>query len=357
MKYIIVFVLPFLFGSLYGQRTMYVDDFDSIINNDEDKTRLLTYAASNQFDCLILYDLHTIHAQHDLTDPVTNQLLADFISSAKVKYGITKIGGAGENSWFMENRIIAYNNTRTSTNEKFDILVMEYEFWSSTLSGPGGYYCTSYLTPHALPCDTAGAYQFCIDELENMKSLTNGSSHPMTVEMYVGWPTVSQLHEISSLIDRTLIHAYVSNPSAAYNYALTRLENYASFTAVANVGIIYSAEPNFLGPWLENSSMTQAESIFMNNYSSSPALWNAHVDIDGFVYFAYTHLLCEIGENNFMGTAETDEIHMMTSPIFSTSDIVNNASVVYHSETEISLENGFSISTECSLEAAIQDCQ
>lgn len=356
MKFVFVLILPFIFNPLFAQRTMYVNDFETIIDNDEDKTRLLSYAQSNQFDYLILYDLHTVHTQYDLTNSATNQILVDFISDAKNNYGITRIGAATENAWFIENRIIAYNNTCSYAHEKFDIMVMEYEFWSSPLTSPGGYYCNTYLAPNGFVCDSNGAYQFCINELQTMKNLALASSHPMTVEMYVGWPSATQLHGIADVVDRTMIHAYVTDPNTAFAYAETRFVNYNSYVDEADIGIIYSAEPNFSGPWMANNSINLAEAIFINDYNSSAGAWKANVNFDGFVYFAYSYLLCDIGLNDFNGIVDNDEIHKVSSSLSSSAELVNDVAVSYNSETDITLLQGFLIELGSSLQADIQPC-
>jgi hypothetical protein len=112
----------------------------------------------------------------------------------------------------------------------------------------------------------------------------------MTVEMYVGWPDATELQEIADIVDKTLIHAYVTDPSTAFTYALTRLEDYDTYTGVADVSIIYSAEPNFMGPWLADNGLAEAESIFMNDYNAASGNWKNHVNLEEFTYFTYSYL-------------------------------------------------------------------
>ena len=241
MKYFLVHLLLIVSPFLTAQRALYVNDFANIINDAAQKTELLTYAQRNQITDLIFYELHLVHNQHDLTNAATNQILADFLTDAKQNYGITKVAAAGENAWFFENRIIAYNDSRILAIEKFDVLGMEFEFWTPLFTDPGGYYCVNYLTPNGFSCDNAGAYAFCKGELQQMATLAAANSHPMTVEMYVGWPTAIQLQEIADIVDKTLIHAYVTDPSTAFTYALTRLEDYDTYAGVADISIIFSA--------------------------------------------------------------------------------------------------------------------
>ncbi len=270
------------------ERSMYVDDFDTVINSASAKITLLQYAKSHKITYLILYDLYTVHNQHNLTNAATNQILADFIADAKNNYGITKIAAAGENASFFQTRILAYNNTRSNPKEKFDVLGMEFEFWTPSLTNSGGFYCDDYLIPNALPCDSVGAFAFCKSQLLQMRMMADASSHPLTVEMYVGWLNAGQMKIIAGLVDRMLVHAYVTNPTTSYTYALTRLQNYATINGMENVTIIFSAEPNFMGPWLNTNSLQSAEQTFLNAYNAASGSWKSHVNLQGFTYFTYS---------------------------------------------------------------------
>lgn len=284
---LLLFLLVFcLFAK--AERSLYVNDFDEIINDAALKTTLLEYAENNEITYLLFYDLHLIHNEHDLTNSSTNQILADFLADAKQNYGITKTAATAENAWFFENRIIAYNESRSNADEKFDVLGMEFEFWTPTFIDPGGYYCINYLTPNGYSCDNAGAYAFCKGELQAMRTLADNSTHPMTIEMYVGWPDAIQLLEIADIVDRTLIHAYVPDPDDAFSYTEGRLEYYENYTGMAEVMIIFSAEPNFSGPWLQANNMAAAEQAFMDDYDASTGTWKDNIDMQGFTYFTYT---------------------------------------------------------------------
>lgn len=271
-----------------AERALYVDNFAEILNSAAEKTMLLEYAQNNGIDYLMLYELHLVHNEHDMTNAVSNQILADFMVDAKQNYGIKKIAGTAENAWFFENRIMAYNETRTVADEKFDALGMEFEFWTPLFTDPGGYYCVNYLTPNGYSCDNAGAYAFCKNELQAMRTLVDNSTHPMTTEMYVGWPDATQLLEIADLVDETLIHAYVPDPNNAFSYAEGRLQYYENYAGIADIKIIFSAEPNFSGPWLLSNGLPAAETVFMDDYNAAEGDWKNHVQLKEFAYFTYT---------------------------------------------------------------------
>ena len=286
-RYLIILFLSFYsLNTMKAERFLYVNDFKNILDNNARKTALLAYAQSHQINELILYELHLVNNVHNLSNATSNQILADFIKLAKTTYGISRISAAGESAGWFQNNIITYNATRSLATEKFDGLGLEFEFW--TPSAVSMYYCPDYLVPNGLPCDSAGAFAFCKNQLAQMKILTAASTHPMSVEMYVGWPNLGQLHELSAIADRMFIHAYVANPSTSFNYALTRLNYYANYTGVANVYIIFSSEPDFMQTWLLGHSMSEAENIFKTAYNASTGTWKSHVNFAGFVYFAYT---------------------------------------------------------------------
>ncbi len=273
----------------FAQRVMYVDGFNTILNSATSKINLLQYAQNHQITHLALYDLHLVHNEHNLTNATSNQILANFIADAKQNYGITKIIATGENATFFQTRIMAYNDTRSVSTEKLDGLGMEFEFWTTTFTQTGGYYCVNYLIPNGFRCDSAGAFAFCRTQLQLMKTMTNNSSHPMTVDMYTGWPNQGQLQEIADIVDKTYIHAYVPNANHTFTYALTRLQFYNTYAGVENISIIFSAEPNFMGSWLTTNGLLAAEQIFTTAYNNATGNWKNHVNWQGgFSYFTYS---------------------------------------------------------------------
>lgn len=271
-------------------RAMYVNGFATIIGDNNLENDLLAFAQSHDITTLLLYELHTVNNNHDLTDPATNGILADFISKAKTDYGIQNIGATAENGNFFTNIIDAYNNSRSLAEEKFDIYNLEFEFWISGPTGPGGYYCTTYLTPNGLPCTIAGAFQFFMTVLQTMNSLADNNSHPITTEAYVGWPTASQAATIGANLDKLRLHAYVSDPNSAFGYADDRMIDFANGTPDLDVSIIFSSEPNFMQSWLEDHSLTEAEDIFTEDWEAGSAGWNENVNLVEYTYFVYSDM-------------------------------------------------------------------
>lgn len=270
-----------------AMRSMYVDDFAAILGNVTAEDELLSYSQSNGIEILLLYDLHIVNANYPLDDFATNTILADFIYKAKTNFGIVKVGAVGENGDFFTNIIQAYNDTRSDHAEQFDIYNLEFEFWNQYFTDPGGYYCTSYLIPNGLPCTNDGAFQFFFAQLQVMDQLADLSFHPITTEAYVGWPTVAQT-TVFGFMDRVLVHAYVSDANDAYAYANDRLADIASTNGGSlEVSIIFSTEPAFMQSWLENNSMSSAETIFYTDWQDASISWANNIDLVGFTYFAY----------------------------------------------------------------------
>lgn len=273
-----------------ANRALYVDNFENILGDITAENTLLNYAQSHDIKTLLLYSLQIININHNLTDPNTNNILADFIFKAKTSYGIISIGATGENGNFFTDVIDAYNNSRTEASERFDIYNLEFEYWNDDSSEPGGYYCTTYLEPNGLPCNVNEAFQFYISILQKIDTLANNNSHPITTEAYVGWPTAGQADTIGANLDRLRLHAYVSDPTTAYNFSRDRLINFANGNPNLDVSTIFSSEPNFMKTWLENNSMISAENMFTTDWTDGSSEWQNNINLEGFTYFTYSEI-------------------------------------------------------------------
>jgi hypothetical protein len=271
-------------------RSMYVDGFATILGDATAENTLLNFAAARGMESLLLYELHIVHANHDLTSTSSNQVLADFIYKAKNDYGILQVGAIAENAWFFENRIDAYNNTRTNPLEKFDIYNLEFEFWITNSVSPGQYYCTTYLQSGGFACDTSGGFDFFIQELAAIKTLATNNTHNIRTEAYVGWPNAGQAEEIGNNLDQVLVHAYVSDPFTSFTYSDDRLIDFANGNPNLDVSIIFSSEPNFMQTWLENNSMISAENTFTTDWINGSTSWTSNINLVGFTYFTYSDL-------------------------------------------------------------------
>lgn len=281
-----------LFSSLNTEaRTLYVNDFDTILGNPQNELSLLNYTLEHEIETLLFYDLHSIHASYDLTDNATNTILSNFIVEAKNNFNIQKIGAIGESYSFFNEIIQPYNESRTLSAEKIDIYNLEFEYWVDSQTQPNGYYCNNYLSPNGYPCNESGAFAFYIDLLDSLNTLINSSSSIVELESYLGWPTIGQVDTLVNYVDRIRLHAYVTDPNTAFSYSESRIEYFLAAQNNFNISIIFSSEPQFMGNWLNNNSMLLAEQIYIQDFSQSSINWPQNINLLDFTYFTYTDQL------------------------------------------------------------------
>ncbi|CAN5916421.1 hypothetical protein BH11BAC7_BH11BAC7_10780 [soil metagenome] len=341
------FVLP-----AQSVKGLYVDGFNSILGNTQREDSLLNYAQLNGFNYLALYQLHLVHAQYDMTNYASITPLANFISRAKTQYGIQKVGAVAENFWFFQNRVRPYNAAHTA-NERFDVYNLEFEFWINSSTGPSGYYCTTYLQPASLPCDTSGAFAFYKNELRQIDSVATLDG--AISETYVGWPNAGQCQQIAALCDRVLVHAYVATDATAYGYTQTRLSYFAGTQPAPNsIIVIFSSEQTFMGPWLNMNPETQAFATYVSDFQNDNSPWINGINLLGYQWFAYTDmpyslpLAVEENENNTFHLFQQEET---IDVIFSNAADEITSAAIYNSAGQLvmllpgELKNKFSIAT------------
>lgn len=289
---------------------MYVNDFVNIVGDNTAENLLLNHVQDNGYNYLILYNLYAIHnTLFSITDPVSSQPLADFIEKARTMYGVQQVAGVGETYNSFQN-IHDYNlDHAANPNQQFDRYNIEFEFWNTNLVDPGEYYCTTYLQPQGLTCDTSGAFQFLIENLCDLHDLCGGFSN-LYSEMYIGWPNAGQSKQIADCTDRVLVHYYrtsdvYNNGNSIYNYGVHRLPDLAQSAETSVVMPIFSCEPSFMGPWLTSNPETQVFDTWLNGtngYNSATGTWKANTLVDGYVWFKYTCLpeeVLAVGLNHF----------------------------------------------------------
>lgn len=288
----------FLFKSAYSQavKGMYVNDFVNIVGDVTAENDLLIQAQANGYNYLILYNLYAIHnTLFDITDPITSQPLADFIEKARTLYGITQVAGVGETYSSFTN-IHDYNLDHAATpNQQLDHYNIEFEFWNSGSVGDEGYYCTTYLEPLGLPCDTSGSFAFLIDNLCDLHTLCDDFAY-IDSEMYIGWPNAGQAKQIADCTDRLLVHYYRGSDvymtgNSIYNYGVDRLPDLAASDDLSVVMPIFNCQPDYMGAWLDANPENQAFDTWMNGlngYNDAVGSWKSNTLVDGHVWFKYT---------------------------------------------------------------------
>lgn len=260
-------------------RGLYIKDIDTWLSDAAYESDLLTYLQGNGYNYIVFYDLGSLNFNSN----TTKNNLASFIRRAKTQYGILEVGAAGEIASFFSNSIIPYNNSRSDINDKFDVLNFEFEFWvASSIS----VYCNLYLTPNGYPCTVAGAFDFAKLQLQSIKALS--AANGLSTEIYLGWPSVSQVRQIVPLVDRILLHSYRPNDADVYAYSRNRLIDIASLSTNIKVIPLFSSEQAFMGPWLASHLFTEPYSTYLSGYDADINSWKQYIKLSGFQWFTYT---------------------------------------------------------------------
>lgn len=275
---------------------LYVNDFKLIIGNTALENELLTYAQDSGFNYLILYNLYYIHNNlFDITGAITSLPLSDFINKAKTLYGIHSVAGVGE-TYSSFGNFHAYNQLHLGDPARqIDVYNMEFEFWNSSTTGPGGYYCTSYLIPEGLSCDTASAFDFYLEEFCKLDSLCDAHDY-ISSETYIGNPTAGQCTQLSGCADRILAHYYrmsdvYGDGSSIYNYKSDRLPALAAAAELSRVMPIFNCRPDFMEEWLLTNPQDQAMDTWLNGldgYNDDTGSWKTNTCVEGHVWYRYT---------------------------------------------------------------------
>lgn len=274
-------------------RSLYVDSFNDILGDSDSELELLTFLQANSFSEIAVYGLHPILTKDSgYATRVAN--LRRFITTARASWGITTVKGIGMLNADFDD--IAEYNTGSGANERFDGLVSEYEYWN--LSGAS--------------IDTFAAL------LTHMRSVADAQS--MTVDAYMGWlgssgDKLAEATRIAALTDVVYLHAYRADPYKTYAYIQERLDLFSQAKDGIAIRPIFSAEwrplsicsgPHtvgvgnmcFMGKWYETHSLRTAENLFMDFYYAERSGLGGNVAINGYQYFAYSHLKAAIGSGS-----------------------------------------------------------
>jgi hypothetical protein len=249
-------------------RCMYVDGFHEILGDDSSEEALLQYATEHEINCFLLYDLHQILGWSD-GDPryaENSPALAAFLEAAR-NSGISRIAATGESAGFFAAVIDRYNREQAEASRKFDVYHLELEYWNGAAT------FTEYLA-----------------QLQQIRALADANADPIQVETYLGWPTQAEALQIDVIVDNVLLHDYRPDPYSNFDYVEERLQFFAANTQPTDVSIIFSTEPNFMQPWLEEHGMLSGEHLFQEEFDAATADWQSWIDLTGFSYFTYSFM-------------------------------------------------------------------
>lgn len=183
----------------------------------------------------------------------------------------------------------------------------EFEFWIPSSVESGAYYCSTYLQPNSLTCDTAGAFQFYKKNLHQIDSLANANGQ--LSEAYFGFFNTGQGNQIVQTgVDRVLLSIYLPTAnysvSYQYNYVKQRLQNLASSQIPIKVLPIYSSEPNFMQSWINSNPFFEPFATLNTSLQSETDAWKNYIGLEGIQWFSYSfmpkiNLELSIQENKF----------------------------------------------------------
>ena len=268
----------------FGQniRGFYLQDVGTWLGNSVKENEILQYAQGNSFNYLLFYDLGDIS-----WNSVTNKnQLAAFMNKARTQYGIIQIGGVVEYSGYVSQNIIPYNNSRSNSKEKFDVINLEFEFWvTSSITSS---YCNKFLSAAGYSCDRAGAWQFAWKELKLIDDMC--ASNSMISEIYLGWPDKTQMQQIASRADRILLSAYRPTDGDIYLYSTQRMKDIASIGGSTKVITLMSSESSFMGPWLNTHPQNRPYQTISAALAAETQSFKQNINLQGYQWFTYKYM-------------------------------------------------------------------
>lgn len=263
-------------------RGFYLSGIGTWLGNSTKENAILSYAQGNGYNYINFYDLGSVNWN---SSTEKNQL-ASFMSRGRTQYGILQFGAIVEVYSFLTNNIIPYNKSRNNSNEKFDVINLEFEFWvSSSISSS---YCSKFLSPNGYSCDTAGAFKFAWKQFKLIDSAC--AALGLISEVYLGWPNKGQIQKLASIADRILLHAYRPTDSDVYSYSKIRLSNIAGVGAGKKVIPLFSGEPDFMGSWLNSHPISRPYQTYARDLAAETASFKNNISLQGYHWFKYDEM-------------------------------------------------------------------
>jgi len=301
-------------------RALYVDQFfeaDSsviILGDSVAEQQLFDYAQNCGYNYFILYGLSAVPLGNN-TEAV--DALRSFVRRAHENYDI-KLACIGQSSKFFDRIYRKYQSLEdVDSVERLDSYHLEFEFWKSYHSGIyTGYYCDTFLEPNGYSCDSIGAFNFAMDELDKIDSIAQLSSdtsiydHPTAIstEIYIGW--INEYHADVLLekvaekkLDRILGAIYKpALPDGSLNlYHFFHQEERLQFLGGQNIHFDYlpifavkEDDGNHLGDWMDSiGSIPYVWEHYKGEFLSDTSYYTDSINLKGYVWYNYSHMpLC-----------------------------------------------------------------
>ncbi|WP_397446161.1 hypothetical protein [Polaribacter sp. R77954] len=289
-KTFLFLLLLLICSALSAQRALYVDNFNSILGNNDKEDKLLYFAQDNGFTTLILYELHLVRKRLPMNNYKKISILSDFITLAKTKYNVKKVVASGENSEIFLNYLHVYNETRKDDIERFNSYNIEYEFWHKTNSDLGGYYCENYLRKNKIPCTSEGSFNYFKETISVLDFIRKETNYPLGIEVYLANFDKKQILALKKYNIKYRISAYASNVELSSKEIKKELKILSNCKCIKEVSIILSSEPFFMSGHLKYNSLEKTEKEFENYISKYK-----NIHFTEFTYFKYSDLKKSIG--------------------------------------------------------------
>ena len=292
-KLFILLIISITIIHTYAQehyfKALYINGFVDIIDIPTQETKLLKYAQENSFNYLIIYNITKIHRNRfPLDNQMTDDPFANFIRTAKTKYGIKRIAVVGEKAASFYP-IIKYNeNHKANKDELIDGFNLEFEFWNSRLTDYEKYYCKTYLNELGLPCNRKGAFFFYLTQLKELRGITN-EKHIM-LESYVGNVTKDEMQELIQYLNTIHIHYYRKNMKNIAKYKSERIDAILEGGSKVEVFPIFSSRDKHLKPWLKDHSINEVFPVYMEQIKENESLYPIINNIKGQSWYRYSDM-------------------------------------------------------------------
>jgi len=254
-------------------KCMYIDGANNIIGNATKENSLITYAVNKGINAFAFYGLKNV-----IASSANYSKIGSFLSRCS-QSGITNfvyviVYYQGSVNGLDTTYIRKYNNSRTSTSEKFSGVNMEWEWWNGA---------TTWATYLAT--------------MKTYYNWTRSVSPNLSNEVYFGWfnnPSNIQstmANEMVTYCDRIVLHDYRTSPDV--NYMKSRLDYFGQ--AALNQGktkkivVLFSAESSFMGPYYVSNSFNDAYQSIVSQYTSASFTGKSGIRIYGWQIYNYTY--------------------------------------------------------------------
>jgi hypothetical protein len=285
---------------------MYVDGFQDICGDSARESAVLQDAQAFGIDALTLYDFPKLQARSGALSDTTsrsNRCLAEFVRRSR-RSGIREIGAAFESVEALHGLLAAYQHSRPDSASRLDAFVLEFEWWSPTLVGPGGIYCKDYFLPLGVACNESAAWSWASRLMVALDSVATRSGTRRVV--YASRFDLEQARWIVSHSDRVLLSNYIDDPEdgKAYDHAKSRMSVLAQAGGVGELVILWSAEGTgdavylpYLGdwlfgrpPWTRQHGLGEAEDLFEDQWLSADPTSPLRARLVGHQWFSWSHI-------------------------------------------------------------------